>query len=69
MGPSVKFVSPNMDLVSKKKKMWVKFFSQKMTKPGLGGARGGFGKKPYFFQKKFLKPFLSYLQPRQILLT
>ena len=46
MGPSVKFVSPNKGLISKKKKMGVNFFPGKMTKPGGGGF---FGKRPYVF--------------------
>ena len=38
MGPSVKFVSPNKGLISKKN--WGSiFFVEKMTKPG-GGPRG-----------------------------
>ena len=59
MGPSVKFVSPNKGLISKKYKMGVNFFPGKMTKPGGGGggARGGFGKRPYFFTF-FLNPSL-----------
>ena len=47
MGPSVKFVSPNKGLISKKK-IGGQFFSEKNPIPG-GGVRGGFGKKPYFF--------------------
>ena len=37
MGPSVKFVSPNKGLISKKKKLGVNFFVGKMTEPGGGG--------------------------------
>ena len=48
MGPSVKFVSPNKGLISKKKKLGVNFFRRKNDQTG-GGVRGGFGKRPYFF--------------------
>ena len=47
MGPSVKFVSPNKGLISKKK-MGVNFFRVKNDQT-RGGVRGGFGKRPYFF--------------------
>ena len=57
MGPSVKFVSSNKGLISKKK-MEVNYFSGKMTIPGgWGGVRGGFGKRPYFFPNFFFEPF------------
>ena len=61
MGPSVKFVSPNKGLISKKK-LGVNFFVGKMTKPGGGGGvRGGFGKRPYFFTF-FFEPFPKICQ-------
>ena len=55
MGPSVKFVSPNKGLISKKKNGG-QFFSRKKTIPGRG-VRGGFGKRPYFFPICFSEPF------------
>ena len=58
MGPSVKFVSPNKGLISKKK-LGVNFFRRKNDQTGGGGgARGGFGKRPYFFHIFFLNPSL-----------
>ena len=46
MGPSVKFVSPNRGLISKKKNGG-QFFSGKVTiQGGGGGVQGGFGKRP-----------------------
>ena len=57
MGLSVKFVSPNKGLISKKK-MGVNFFSRKITIPGgWGCVRGWFGKRPYFFQIYFFETF------------
>ena len=48
MGPSVKLVSPNKGLISKKK-MGVNFFLKKdHTRVGRG-VQGGFGKRPHFF--------------------
>ena len=45
MGPSVKFVSTNKGLISKKKNGG-KFFSGKITIPGEGGGTAGqFGQK------------------------
>ena len=55
MGPSVKFVSPNKGLISKKK-LGVNFFRRKNDQTG-GGARGGFGKRPYFSPIFFFEPF------------
>ena len=52
MGPSVKFVSPNKGLISKKK-MGVNFFSGKMTKPGGGGGAGGGLAKDHTFPQFF----------------
>ena len=50
MGPSVKFVSPNKGLISKKK-LGVNFFRREIDQTGGGGGgRGGFGKRPYFSQ-------------------
>ena len=51
MGPSVKFVSPNKGLISKKK-MGVNFFPGKMTKPGEGGLA-----KDHTFSHFFLNLF------------
>ena len=47
MGPSVKFVSPNKGLISKKK-MGVNFLRRENNQRGGGGggAKGGFGKRP-----------------------
>ena len=59
MGPSVKFVSPNKGLISKKK-MGVNFFRVKNDQTG-GGVRGGFGKRPYFFTFFFFEPFPKIL--------
>ena len=39
------------------KKMGVNFFPAKKTKPGGGGARGRFGKSPYFCRIFFCAPF------------
>ena len=48
MGPSVKFVSPNKGLISKKK-MGVNFFRVKNDQTGGGGgAEGGLAKDPTF---------------------
>ena len=59
MGPSVKFVSPNKGLISKKK-MGANFFRVKNDQTWGGGARGGFGKRPSFFRIFFLNPSLSH---------
>ena len=54
MGPSVKFVSPNKGLISKKK--WGSIFLfGKMTKPG-GGSEGGLA-KDHTFSCFFFEPF------------
>ena len=57
MGPSVKFVSPNKGLISKKK-LGVNFFVGKMTKPG-GGSEGGLAKDHTFSRFFFLNPSLT----------
>ena len=55
MGPSVKFVSPNKGLISKKN--GGQFFSRKNDQTrGGGSVRGGFGKRTYFFTF-FFEPF------------
>ena len=54
MVPSVKFVSHNIGLLSKKKN-GDRFFSQKKDHPG--GSKGGFGKRPYFFPICFSETF------------
>ena len=55
MGPSVKFVSHNKGLISKRK--WGSiFFSGKMTKPGRGGPRGVW-QKTILFPNFFFEPF------------
>ena len=59
MGPSVKFVSPNKGLISKKKN-WGHFFSlqKKRLFPGGGGPRGVWQKTILFhnfFSGRFLK--------------
>ena len=58
MGPSVKIVSPNKGLISKKK--WGSiFFVGKMPKPGGGGgAEGGLAKDHTFSRFFFLNPSL-----------
>ena len=55
MGPSVKFVSSNKGLISKKQKGGSIFLSGKMTKPGGrgGGAGGGLAKNHTFSQYVF----------------
>ena len=57
MGPSVKFVSPNMGLISKKKKIGVHFFVRKNDQTG-GGSEGGLA-KDHTFSELFLTPFLT----------
>ena len=57
MGPSVKFVSPNKDLISKKKSGSI-FFVVKMTKPGGGGGAEGGLAKDHTFSHFFLNPSL-----------
>ena len=51
MGPSVKFVSPNKGLISKKK-LGVNFFRRENDQTGGGGPGGGLAKDhtfPQFF--------------------
>ena len=55
MGPSVKFISPNKGLISKKNGGQFFFWKNYYTR---GGVRGGFGKRPYVFQF-FLNPSLT----------
>ena len=55
MGPSVKFVSPNKGLISKKK-LGVNFFRRENDQTG-GGGRGGVGKRPNFSPHFFFEPF------------
>ena len=64
MRPNVKFVSAIADAFSNKK-MGVNFFFGKKTKPGGGGARGGFGKRPYFSRIFFSAPF-PYMTRNQL---
>ena len=59
MGPSVKFVSPNKGLISKKK-TGVNFFPGKMTKPGVG-SEGGMAKDHTFSHYFLLTPSLINL--------
>ena len=47
MGPSVKFVSPNKGLISKKK-LGVNFFRRKNDQTGGGGSGGGLAKDHTF---------------------
>ena len=62
MGPSVKFVSPNKGLISKKK-MGVNFLRRENDQTG-GGVRGGVGKRPYFSPICFFEPFPNaYFEP------
>ena len=56
MGPSVKFVSPNKGLISKKK-MGVNFFRVKNDQTGGGGPGGGLA-KDHIFSQFFLRPSL-----------
>ena len=61
MGPSVKFVSPNKGLISKKK-LGVNFFRWKndQTGGGGGGPRGVW-QKTILFPNFFLNPSLSVM--------
>ena len=52
MGPSVKFVSPNKGLISKKK-MGVNFFRVKNDQTGGGGGPGGVWQKTTLFHVFF----------------
>ena len=58
MGPSVKFVSTNKGLISKKN--GGRFFSGKITIQG-GGSEGGLAKDHIFSEYVFLNPSLIYL--------
>ena len=58
LGPSVKFVSPNKGLISKKK-MGVNFLRRENNqRGGCGGPRGGLAKDHNFPQYVFLRPSL-----------
>ena len=54
MGPSVKFVSPNKGLISKKK-MGVDFFVRKNDQTRGGGSEGGLA-KDHTFAEFFFEP-------------
>ena len=54
MGPSVKFVSPNKDLISKKKWGAIFFFFRKITLTGGGGVREGGEKTKLLFWQSIL---------------
>ena len=58
MRPSVKLVSPNKDLISKKK-MGVNFFRVKNDQTGGGGGAGGGLAKDHTFSRFFWNPSLS----------
>ena len=55
MGPSVKFVSPNKGLISKKK-LGVNFFRRKNDQTGGGTSEGGLAKY-HTFSHFFFEPF------------
>ena len=58
MGPSVKFVSPNKGLISKKK-LGGNFFRRKNDQTGEGGSEGGLAKDHTFSHFFLLNPSLS----------
>ena len=61
MGPSVKFVSPNKGLISKKK-FGVNFFRRKDDQTRGGGRAEGGLAKDHTFSHFFLNPSLMVLQ-------
>ena len=59
MGPSVKFVSPNKGLISKKK-LGVNFFRRENDQTGGGGVSGGGEKtKLLFWNRVFFREYLE----------